>query len=77
MQSNQSSGICVQDPVYRRTLEKALRVKGGAECLAAHLGAPVGQVRLWEEGVVPIPTEVFLKVVDVVFGDAPARAGGE
>jgi len=75
--SKQSSEICVQDPVYIRALEKALRLKGGAEGLAAHIGAPVGYVRLWERGAAPIPADVFLKVVDLLFSDEAAQAGGE
>ena len=52
---------------YRNTLTYALSIVGGSERkLAEQLGVPVGSVVNWLTGVEPVPTEMFLKSVDVV-----------
>lgn len=55
-----------QRAVYRRAIERAAQVCGGPELLAARLGVPVPQVRLWIEGAEACPGDVFLAVVDLL-----------
>ncbi|HUQ26028.1 MAG TPA: YdaS family helix-turn-helix protein [Burkholderiales bacterium] len=51
---------------YRNTLTYALAIAGSERMLAARLGVKMPQIVNWLMGVEPIPTAVFLKVVDVV-----------
>lgn len=75
-----------QRAVYRRAMERAAQICGGADVLAARLGVPVPQVRLWIEGVEPCPGDVFLAVVDLLVDSdlsairpaaAPPKADGK
>jgi DNA-binding transcriptional regulator YdaS (Cro superfamily) len=60
----------MQEPVYIQALEQASVLKGGEAGLAEHLGVPVSAVRGWLRGLNPVPSEVFLKAVDVLYGEA-------
>jgi len=60
----------VQDVVYSRALQRASEIKGGTEALAAHLGVPGERLRLWQKGLAPIPTDVFLRIVDILVEDS-------
>ena len=51
---------------YRSTLTYALAIAGSEQRLAERLGVKVPQVLNWLWGIEPIPTDVFLKAVDVV-----------
>jgi hypothetical protein len=62
----------MQDPVYRRALERAAQVCGGPEALAARLGVTPADVRMWLEGFESCPTPVFLSVVDLLVGSGEA-----
>jgi hypothetical protein len=64
------SGTCIQEPVYLRALEHALRLKGGAEVLAACLDVSTDDVRDWERGLAPVPAPVFLKIVDLIYDES-------
>lgn len=55
-----------QRAVYRRAVERAAQICGGADALAARLSVSAAQVKLWIEGVEPCPGDVFLGVVDLL-----------
>ena len=50
-----------------RALRKAARILGGEERLRALLDAPPGAFARWMQGAEPVPTPVFLMMVDVRF----------
>jgi len=52
--------------VQSRAVERAAEVVGGVEELAAHLGLAAGTIRLFMGGRMPVPQQVFLKVVDII-----------
>lgn len=66
----------MQDPVYIRALEQASVLKGGDEALAGDLGVSVATVREWMRGLKPVPSEIFLKAVDVLYSEASRGGGG-
>jgi len=47
-----------------RALRKAARILGGEERLRALLDAPPGAFARWMQGAEPVPTPVFLMMVD-------------
>jgi hypothetical protein len=47
-----------------RALKKAARILGGAERLRDMLDAPPGAFVRWMEGAEPVPTPIFLMIVD-------------
>ena len=51
---------------YRNTLTYALAIAGNERKLAEQLGVKVQEVLNWTMGIEPVPTEVFLRAVDVV-----------
>ena len=51
---------------YQKTLMKACIVSGDETALANKLGVPVGTVVSWLLGDAPMPTEMFLRAVDIV-----------
>ena len=55
--------------LYRRTLERAAELIGGAERLAHYLRVPAGQVSRWLRGCDNPPLPVFLACVDLVLED--------
>ena len=62
------------DTLRSRAVAKAVQVLGGEEALAARLGLTPGTIRLLVAGRVPVPQQVFLKVVDIISGDdAPSN----
>jgi DNA-binding transcriptional regulator YdaS (Cro superfamily) len=61
--------------IHLRTVQRAAEVLGGIEALQGHLGVPMTHLSLWLEGTAPVPTEVFLRCVDVVL-PAGSREGG-
>lgn len=52
--------------VHARAWERVLAILGGVDALAQHLEQPVWRVKLWSRGSVSIPSDVFLKVVDLL-----------
>jgi hypothetical protein len=52
--------------VYTKTLLRALEILG-VDGLCARLEVPQERLDLWMTGRVPVPTEVFLRVVDFLF----------
>lgn len=51
---------------YRNTLTYALAIAGNERLLAERLGVKVQQVLNWTMGIEQVPTNIFLKAVDVV-----------
>ena len=51
---------------YRQTLVYALAIAGNEITLAVRLDVTVPQLQIWLGGIADIPTEVFLRAVDVV-----------
>ena len=62
-------------------LKKAARILGGAERLRAMLDAPPGAFVRWMEGAEPVPTPIFLMLIDFLAdmesGVQPFGSGGE
>ena len=63
-----------------RALRKAARILGGEERLRALLDVPPGAFARWMQGAEPVPTAIFLMIVDFLsdmesgaqlFGAAP------
>ena len=52
--------------VYRNTLTYALSIAGSERKLAERLGVKIPEVLNWTMGIQHVPTEIFLKAVDVV-----------
>jgi hypothetical protein len=67
--------------VHVRTLQRAAQVAGGEEMLASYLGVRPSRLRLWLQGHVSPPMDVFLRAVDLVTQNdgvlkPPAQEGG-
>jgi hypothetical protein len=64
-----------------RALRKAARILGGEERLRDMLDAPPGAFVRWMEGAEPVPTPIFLMIVDFLAdmesGVQPFGSGGE
>ena len=65
---------------YRNTLVHACMIEGGEYALAKRLRIPMASLATYLVGDVPIPTDVFLKAVDIVLdsqvkriADSPAK----
>jgi hypothetical protein len=52
--------------VYMSTLRRAAEVIGGFEALAAYLDVRPIYLHAWMNGTLETPTDVFLKVVDLL-----------
>ncbi len=69
--------------VYMRTLARAAEVIGGFEALAAYLDVRPIYLHAWINGTLETPTDVFLKVVDLLMyehfalADKQRPRGGE
>ena len=50
----------------RRTLAKAAEISGGTQALRRRLHVSATLITLWLSGAQPLPTDVFLKAVDIV-----------
>ena len=55
-----------QNEAYRNTLTYAMAIAGSERSLAERLGVQVQQLLNWTMGIEHVPTDVFLKAVDVV-----------
>ena len=62
-----------QQLLYVRALQRASELKGGEERLAHSLGVRVDDVRNWQSGGAPVPTNVFLKVADILADHAVSQ----
>jgi hypothetical protein len=58
--------VSVRPSVYTRVLKRAARILGGEDQLKAFLKVPATHLNIWLSGAVRPPTEIFLKVVDLV-----------
>jgi len=50
----------------RKTLAKAAEISGGTQALRRRLHVSAALLTLWLSGAQPLPTDVFLKAVDIV-----------
>jgi hypothetical protein len=67
--------------VHVRTLQRAAHVAGGVEMLASYLKVRPSRLRLWLQGSVTPPMDVFLCAVDLLTQDdrvlkPPPRTSG-
>ena len=60
--------------VHMRTLRRAAEVIGGFEALAAYLDVRPLHLHAWMNGTHETPTDVFLKVVDLLMYEQCALA---
>jgi DNA-binding transcriptional regulator YdaS (Cro superfamily) len=51
---------------HTRTLRRALKVAGSAEALARALEVAPSELAAWMRGAVPLPTDVYLRALDLV-----------
>ena len=58
---------------YQKTLMKALAVAGDETALARKLRVPVHSVVGWLLGEQPMPTDIFLRTVDIVLAATKAQ----
>jgi hypothetical protein len=54
------------DPVRSQALHRAADILGGSRPLRAYLNVSALLLGMWLSGVQPPPTDVFLKVVDLI-----------
>jgi hypothetical protein len=54
------------DVVRARALQRAATILGGKPRLRAYLNVPALVLGMWMSGATPPPTDVFLKVVDLI-----------
>ena len=54
------------DPVHGQALQRAADILGGRRPLRAYLNVSALLLGMWMSGVTPPPTDVFLKVVDLI-----------
>ena len=50
----------------RQTLAKAVEISGGTLALRRRLHVSATLITLWLSGAQPLPTDIFLKAVDIV-----------
>lgn len=67
----------MKSSVYSRALQKAARLLGGQDKLAAYLKVPIHDLRKWiaEEG--KPPSKMFLRVVDLIVDELPPGGSSE
>jgi len=61
--------VSENDALRSRAVAKAVQILGGEEALAVRLGLTPGTIKLLMVGKIPVPQQVFLKVVDILSGD--------
>jgi DNA-binding transcriptional regulator YiaG len=61
--------------LHARLLERAVEILGSRDEVAAYLGVSPSHLRIWMDGMFSPPTEVFLKLVDLV-SEPPALNAG-
>jgi hypothetical protein len=54
------------DPVRSQALQRAAAILGGRRPLRAYLNVSALVLGMWMSGAQPPPTDVFLKVVDLI-----------
>jgi len=63
--------VSENDALRSRAVAKAVQILGGEEALAVRLGLTPGTIKLLMVGKIPVPQQVFLKVVDILSDDDP------
>lgn len=75
----------MRNSVQLRAIRRASEVLGGEDKLAERLGMPLSAIHLWCEGTALIPTDIFLRLVDIIVeqtiddltpGDQPRQQDG-
>ena len=62
------------DPLYARCTKRAAELLGGFDELGAHLSISPVILKRWAQGQGAPPTDVFLKIIDIVLSDGPSNA---
>ena len=65
------------ESVERRALERAVQIVGSPESLARILDESSDRIEYWLEGLLPIPSDAFTKIVDVLLSENLAETGRE
>jgi hypothetical protein len=60
------------DPLYARCTKRAAELLGGYDELGSHLSISPVILRRWAQGHGTPPSDVFLKIIDIVLSDAAA-----
>jgi transcriptional regulator with XRE-family HTH domain len=61
--------------LHARLLERAVEILGSRDEVAAYLGVSPSRLRIWMNGMFSPPTDVFLKLVDLVSEPLPLNGG--
>lgn len=61
--------------LHARMLQRAVHKLGGTAELAHYLDVPEVRVRVWLHGLMPLPDDVFLRLVDLLEDPPPASPG--
>jgi DNA-binding transcriptional regulator YdaS (Cro superfamily) len=61
------------DTAHTRTLRRAAELAGSVESLAAMLGVRMTDLADWMAGVRRLPTDIYLRALDVVARGGPPR----
>ena len=62
--------------IHKRALERAIQIAGGPEQLARKLKVTPELIALWSDPRMPIPGDVFLRLVDFFVTDSLAGLRG-
>lgn len=65
------------ESVERRALERAVQIFGSPESLARELDVSGDRLEYWLEGLLPIPADVFTRIVDVLLRANLVEVGRE
>ncbi|HXJ52852.1 MAG TPA: YdaS family helix-turn-helix protein [Burkholderiales bacterium] len=60
--------------VHTRSLQRAAELVGGVDTLAHRLNVSPEKLEYWLSGVLPVPTEVFLALVDLILEEHLSEA---
>jgi hypothetical protein len=56
-------------------LHRAAEQLGGVEELARYLQVSEVRVRIWQRGAIPLPDDIFLRLVDLLIEPTPRGTG--
>jgi len=59
------------DPLYARCTKRAAELLGGYAELGAYLSISPVILKRWAQGLATPPSDVFLKIIDIVLSDGP------
>jgi hypothetical protein len=61
------------ETAHTRTLQRALKIAGSTESLARALNVPPAELAAWMRGLRPLPTDVYLRALDMVASGSARR----